>query len=100
MFYFIDLLYVYFYQMNKNTHTIQSSNKKEFDEEVNQLLKCGCELVDNGYEIVKKNKNENGKDEGPFFSWYKNGQKKWEGAYNDGEMISQKFWNKDGSLKN
>ena len=31
-------------------------DKKEFDEEITQLLKCGCELVDNGYEIVKKNK--------------------------------------------
>ena len=32
--------------------------------------------------------------------WYENGQKKSEGIFKDGELISEKKWNEDGSVKN
>ena len=31
--------------------------------------------------------------------WYENGQKKVESTYKDGEIISEKYWNEDGSVK-
>ena len=31
--------------------------------------------------------------------WYDNGQKNGEGNYKDGELISEKEWNEDGSVK-
>ena len=31
--------------------------------------------------------------------WYDNGQKSFEGTYKDGELISKKYWNEDGSVK-
>ena len=40
--------------MSKRIHTIQSSDKKEFDKEVNFFLELGCELHDGGYEVIKK----------------------------------------------
>jgi len=38
-------------------HTIQSSDKNEFDERINRLLELGCELMDGSYEVIN---NENG----------------------------------------
>ena len=38
--------------MSKKIHTIQSSDKKEFDEQVNLFLELGCELLDGGYEVI------------------------------------------------
>ena len=38
--------------MSKKIHTIQSSNKKEFDKQVNQFLEVGGELMDGGYEVI------------------------------------------------
>ena len=38
--------------MSKKIHTIQSSDKKEFDEQVNLFLGLGCELMDGGYEVI------------------------------------------------
>jgi len=38
--------------MSKKIHTIQSSDKKEFDKQVNELLELGCELMDGGYEVI------------------------------------------------
>tara|TARA_B100001971_G_scaffold191569_1_gene195183 strand:- start:34 stop:276 length:243 start_codon:yes stop_codon:yes gene_type:complete len=40
--------------MSKKIHTVQSSDKKQFDKQINQLLELGCELHDNGYEVIKK----------------------------------------------
>ena len=37
--------------MNEKIHTIQSSDKKEFDRQVNQFLEVGGELMD-GYKII------------------------------------------------
>ena len=37
--------------------------------------------------------------DGDWTKWYGNGQKSYEGTYKDGEVISKKFWNKDGSVK-
>jgi|TARA_B100001964_G_C14054151_1_gene518401 antitoxin component YwqK of YwqJK toxin-antitoxin module len=97
--------------MSKKIHTIQSSDKKEFDEKVNIFLEHGCELMDGGYEVIKnddgvvysqvivfnncevefwKNRqiktifslNENGKkDVGT--AWHENGQKAWEKTFKD-----------------
>ena len=43
----------------------------------------------------------NKKEHGLHTNWYENGQKKSEGTFKDGEMISssRKWWNKDGSVK-
>ena len=40
--------------MSKKIYTIQSPDKKMFDEQVNELLKYGCELVDGSYEVIEK----------------------------------------------
>ena len=40
--------------MSKKIHTIQSSDKKEFDKEVNFFLELGCELLEGSYEVIKK----------------------------------------------
>ena len=42
--------------MSKKIHTIQSSDKIKFDEQVNLLLELGCELLEGGYEVIKKKK--------------------------------------------
>ena len=34
-----------------------------------------------------------------YTNWYENGQKRFEGTYEDGELISEKYWNEDGSVK-
>ena len=41
--------------------------------------------------------HKDGKKDGLSTEWYDNGQKKKEGTYKDGELISEKYWNKDGS---
>ena len=35
--------------MTNKIHTIQSSDKKEFDKKVNEFLEMGCELMEGGY---------------------------------------------------
>ena len=40
-----------------------------------------------------------GKEDGKHTEWYKNGQKRDELTYKDGELISEKYWNEDGSVK-
>ena len=42
--------------MSKKIHTFQSSDRKVFDEQVNQLLEYGCELLDGSYAVIKKKK--------------------------------------------
>ena len=38
--------------MSKKIKTIQSSDKKDFDKQVNQFLELGCELMDGGYQVI------------------------------------------------
>ena len=38
--------------MTTKIHTIQSSNKKEFDKQVNQFLELGGEIIDGGYQVI------------------------------------------------
>ena len=106
--------------MSKKIHTIQSSDKVEFDKQVNQFLEVGCELMDGGYEVINnddgvvysqvivfnkncevefydngqlkfvKNKNEDGEIDGLYISWYGNGQKDFERTYKDG--YHHGFW--------
>ena len=42
---------------------------------------------------------KNGKEDGFSTTWYENGQKNAEGTSKDGKIISYKYWNKDGSVK-
>jgi len=46
-----------------------------------------------------KDSEENFNLEKPTISYYENGQKQIEGTYKDGEIISLKGWNEDGSVK-
>ena len=93
--------------MSKKIHTIQSSDKKEFDKTVNQFLESGGELMDNGYQVINsddgliysqvivfkncdvefyedgqlksvENNYEDGKRKWDFTEWYDNGQKETE----------------------
>ena len=43
--------------MSKKNHTIQSSDKEEFDKEVNFFLELGCELLHGGQGIMKNEKD-------------------------------------------
>ena len=40
-----------------------------------------------------------GKENGLVTEWYENGQKESEEIFKDGEFISEKIWNEDGSVK-
>jgi antitoxin component YwqK of YwqJK toxin-antitoxin module len=40
--------------MSKKIQTIQSSDKKKFDEQINSFLELGCELHNRGYEVIEK----------------------------------------------
>jgi len=96
--------------MTKKIHTIQSSDKKEFDKEVNQFLESGGELMDGGYQVINNDdgvvysqvielKNcevefyGNGRlflvlplnNDGLCTDWYENGQKKEEINYKNGK---------------
>ena len=42
---------------------------------------------------------KDGKGNGKWTSWYENGQKRDEVTFKDNEMISEKEWNEDGSVK-
>jgi len=42
---------------------------------------------------------KNGEKDGLVTWWYENGQKRWEATYKDGKLISSKYWDKDGNLK-
>ena len=57
------------------------------------LLIVGCSKEPINYEntLIKR--------DGLYTNWYKNGQKSFEGTYKDGELISKKYWNEDGSVK-
>ena len=105
--------------MSKKIHTIQSSDKVEFDKQVNELLELGCELMDGGYEVINNDDGvvysqvivfkdthkvkfyDNGQlkeiwNERIQTSWYENGQKKSESNNKDGDRISLKRGNEDG----
>ena len=57
------------------------------------LLIVGCSKEPINYEntLIKR--------DGLYTNWYENGQKRFEGTYEDGELISEKYWNEDGSVK-
>ena len=42
---------------------------------------------------------KNGKKDGLFTWWYKNGKKEYEGTYSEGKKLSVEEWNEDGSAK-
>ncbi|MDD9888608.1 MAG: hypothetical protein OXU46_08345 [Candidatus Marinimicrobia bacterium] len=52
------------------------------------------------YENGKKKSEGNFKDDkedGLWAGWHENGQKSYEVTYKDGELISEKCWDKDGN---
>ena len=52
------------------------------------------------YENGKKKSEGNFKDnkyDGFWAGWHENGQKSYEVTYKDGELISEKCWDKDGN---
>ena len=56
------------------------------------------EWYENGRKIIK-GINKDGRRDGLWTWWYENGQKEGEDNYKDGELISGKKWNEDGSVK-
>ena len=93
--------------MSKKIHTIQSSDKDEFDKQVNFFLnENSVEILDGTYEIIKK-------DDGLIYSqvividknkldldFYKNGQKKYEGKYKKQLKVGKwTYWREDGQIK-
>tara|TARA_B100000315_G_scaffold196813_1_gene188073 strand:+ start:85 stop:294 length:210 start_codon:yes stop_codon:yes gene_type:complete len=57
------------------------------------LLIVGCSKEPINYETIFIERD------GLYTNWYKNGQKRDELTYKDGELISEKYWNEDGSVK-
>ena len=57
------------------------------------LLIVGCSKEPINYETTLIERD------GLYTNWYDNGQKRDELTYKDGEMISGKKWNEDGSVK-
>ena len=57
------------------------------------LLIVGCSKEPINYETTLIERD------GLYTNWYENGQKRFEGTYEDGELISEKYWNEDGSRK-
>ena len=43
---------------------------------------------------------KDGNLDGLYSNWYENGQKMTEDIHKDGKLISEKYWNSDGSLMN
>ena len=46
---------------------------------------------------ILKSRYLKGIPHGKHTEWYESGKKKFEGTQKDGEVISQKWWNEDGS---
>ena len=51
----VDLLYDRFDNQKKKIHIIRSSDKVEFDKEVNLFLESGHKLMDDGYQVINDN---------------------------------------------
>ena len=115
--------------MSKKIHTIQSSDKVEFIEQVNQFLDLGCELMDGGFEVINNDddvvysqvivfkncdvdftedgqllyihyKNEDGEYDGLYIDWWGD-WKLIEGTYKDGKGDGVKtWWDKNGQKAN
>ena len=49
-------------------------------------------------EFASKWLKVNHPENGLFTQWYENEQMKSKGTYKDGEVISEKYWNDDGSV--
>jgi antitoxin component YwqK of YwqJK toxin-antitoxin module len=56
------------------------------------------EWYDNGQKLAIRTYKD-GKLDGLITKWYENGQKESEVNYKDEEIISEKWWNEDGSVK-
>jgi len=79
---------------------IVGCSKKSINYETTLIERDG--LYTNWYENGQKRDEltyKDGKFDGLYTNWYENGQKRFEGTYKDGELISEKYWNEDGSVK-
>jgi len=115
--------------MSEKIHTIQSSDKNEFDNEVNFFLGLGCKIMKDGYKIINNdddlkysqvvvwenavvdffdngkieyvcNKNEDGKEHGKEIYFYRNGQKMYEYNNKNGEVDGKYLvWHENGRKK-
>ena len=99
--------------MSKQIHTIQSTDKEKFDDEVNLVLEYGCELVEGSYEVIKKNDDVVYSqviffdDNNVMIDWFSNGQIWRIGIYLDGKGSFfdykldgwSKEWYENGNLK-
>ena len=56
------------------------------------LLIVGCSKEPINYETTLIERD------GLYTNWYENGKKSFEETYKDGELISKKEWNEDGSV--
>ena len=54
---------------------------------------------DSPYHMTGKGFFKDGNQVGKWTGWYENGQKRKETTYKDGNLISKKEWNEDGSVK-
>lgn len=102
--------------MNKKIHTVKSSDRNNFNKQVDHLVEVGGEILKSGYncklnedgivvysqDIVFKNcelkfydngqlkeiknKNEGGQLDGSWNKWFENGQKHFESYYENGRQ--------------
>ena len=110
--------------MSKKIHTVQFSDKNEFDKEINLFLELGCELLDGGYQVINnddgvvysqvivlKNCEVEFRDNGQLYSvkgriskelemvvdWYENGNKSSEFTFNnDVSYQEETLWYENG----
>ena len=79
---------------------IVGCSKKPINYETTLIERDG--LYTNWYKNGQKRDEltyKDGKFDGLYTNWYENGQKRFEGTYKDGELISEKYWNEEGSVK-
>jgi len=67
---------------------------------MNEKIKDGLhtEWYENGQK-KEEGTYKNGEKDGLWTEWYENGQKGREEIYKDGVLISEKYWNEDGSVQ-
>jgi len=84
----------------KNEHEYYDNGQLESEIGYSENKKHGRYSMwyENG-QIKEKGTNSHDAPYGFQTNWYENGQKRFEGTYKDGELISKKEWNEDGSVK-
>ena len=73
--------------------------REELLKESQDIDKMADEIVTGASYYARKIRNYISLD-GDVWGGMSNGQKKYEGTWKDGKLISRKDWNEDGSVKN